>query len=149
MVRKGVATSAFYFSGVALLLLAGQTHAPGVMGILLEKKKHASGSLGAQLGHSASGPAIGNPGPLGLSAFAVTTLLLSLVNAKVVGHIHPNIVLGMAFFYGGAVQIIAGIFEMLIGNTFGATAFASYGGFWMSWGYLVTPTTTALAAYSK
>lgn len=93
-------------------LSSGQTHAPGVMGILLEKKRQGSSTP-----KSSHGPTIGNPGPLGLSAFAVTTLLLSLVNAKVVGYTHPNIVLGMAFFYGGAVQIIAGIFEMIIGNT--------------------------------
>lgn len=122
----------------------GTTHAAGVMGVLHESLPGSSSS--ASQGASAG---FANPGPLGLSAFAVTTLLLSLLNAKVVGYQSHGVVLGLAFFYGGAVQMMAGMWEMAVGNTFGATAFTSYGGFWMSWAFIATPSTGALAGYKS
>lgn len=71
-------------------------------------------------------PAVANPAPLGLSAFALTTFVLSCSNA---GFIFPvggglDIAIGLALFYGGLVQLIAGIQEFRAGNTFGATASA-------------------------
>jgi len=51
----------------------------------------------------------------------------------------PNIVVGLAWGYGGLVQLLAGMWEMAVGNTFGATALSSYGGFWISFGILFTP----------
>ncbi|KAI9726931.1 MAG: hypothetical protein M1828_000279 [Chrysothrix sp. TS-e1954] len=82
---------------------------------------------------------IANPAPLGLSAFALTTFLLSLINIGVRGTATPNIVVAAAFGYGGLVQLLAGMWEMAVGNTFGATALSSYGGFWISFAIIFTP----------
>lgn len=81
----------------------------------------------------------GNPAPLGLLGFGATTLILSLYNVQARHITHPNVVLGMALAYGGLAQLIAGIEEWACGNTFGATAFASYGGFWLSFACLYIP----------
>ena len=94
---------------------------------------------------------IANPAPLGLSAFALTTFVLSCINA---GFLIPqgqglNIVLGLAFFYGGLGQIIAGLWEFRAGNTLGATAFSSYGGFWLAYGAVLLPGTGILDALLK
>lgn len=89
--------------------------------------------------------AVANPAPLGLSAFALTTFVLSSANAGLISA--PNIVLGLALFYGGIVQIIAGIQEFKAGNTFGATAFCSYGGFWLAIGSVFVPTFAIAGAY--
>jgi succinate-acetate transporter protein len=75
---------------------------------------------------------IANPGPLGLSAFALTTFILSLGNAGLGSTAGLGVVLGLAIFVGGAAQFAAGMWEFRSGNTFGATAFTSYGAFWMS-----------------
>ncbi len=78
----------------------------------------------------------GDPAGLGLAAFALTTFVLSVVNA---GWIHTDLaptVLGLALFYGGIGQVIAGIWEFANRNTFGAVAFCSYGLFWLSFWYL-------------
>ncbi|KAF4977317.1 hypothetical protein FZEAL_6140 [Fusarium zealandicum] len=80
-----------------------------------------------------------NASPLGLSAFAVTTFVLSCVNMHVRGETVPNIAIPLAFAYGGLVQLLAGMWEMASGNTFGATALSSYGGFWIAYGILLTP----------
>lgn len=82
---------------------------------------------------------IANPAPLGLCAFALTTFVLSLINLGTLNLSNTNVVISLAFGYGGLVQILAGMWEMAIGNTFGATAFASYGGFWVSFAILLTP----------
>jgi len=76
---------------------------------------------------------VADPGPLGLAAFALTTFLLSLSNAGILAGTGPNIVIPVALLYGGAVQVAAGMFEFFNRNTFGATAFASYGAFWMAY----------------
>ncbi|TVY22172.1 Acetate permease A [Lachnellula hyalina] len=80
-----------------------------------------------------------NPAPLGLSAFALTTFVLSLINIGVRGVTEPNMVVAVAFGYGGLVQLLAGMWEMAVGNTFGATALSSYGGFWISLAIVLTP----------
>ncbi|ODV61766.1 acetate uptake transporter family protein ASCRUDRAFT_75053 [Ascoidea rubescens DSM 1968] len=80
-----------------------------------------------------------NPGPLGLSAFALTTFVLSMINARAMGISNPKIVVGLAFFYGGFIQLCAGMWEIAIENTFGGTALSSYGGFWMAWAAIQTP----------
>jgi len=80
-----------------------------------------------------------NPAPLGLSAFALTTFVLSLINLGTRGVHVPNIVISLAFGYGGLVQLLAGMWEMAVGNTFGATALSSYGGFWISFAIILTP----------
>ncbi|EDU49980.1 Grp1-Fun34-YaaH domain containing protein [Pyrenophora tritici-repentis] len=80
-----------------------------------------------------------NPAPLGLSAFALTTFVLSLINVKTRGLHSPNIVVALAYGYGGLVQLLAGMWEMAVGNTFGATALSSYGGFWIAFAIVLTP----------
>jgi succinate-acetate transporter protein len=80
------------------------------------------------------GPAaIADPGPLGLAAFAMTTFVLSVFNANIIGNKALElVVLPLALFYGGAVQILAGMWEFRKNNTFGALAFSSYGAFWIT-----------------
>jgi len=80
-----------------------------------------------------------NPAPLGLSAFALTTFVLSAVNLGARNVSAPNVAVPLAFGYGGLVQLLAGMWEMAVGNTFGATALSSYGGFWIAYGILLTP----------
>ncbi|PGH11843.1 hypothetical protein AJ79_04640 [Helicocarpus griseus UAMH5409] len=80
-----------------------------------------------------------NPAPLGLSAFALTTFVLSLINMSARGVSTPNIVAASAYGYGGLVQLLAGMWELAVGNTFGATALSSYGGFWLSYAIIYTP----------
>lgn len=74
---------------------------------------------------------IANPSPLGLAAFGLTTLILNFVNAEIIPAESIGMVLPMGIFYGGACQVCAGMWEMKKGNTFGATAFTSYGAFWL------------------
>jgi succinate-acetate transporter protein len=74
-----------------------------------------------------------NPAPLGLMGFGMTTVLLNLQNAGLfTADQASTIILALGVFYGGLAQIFAGIFEYRNGNTFGTTAFLSYGLFWMS-----------------
>jgi succinate-acetate transporter protein len=80
---------------------------------------------------------IADPGPLGLACFALTTFVLSAFNAGLIGAGGKPIVFGLALMYGGIAQILAGMWEFRTGNTFGATAFTSYGAFWLSyWAYV-------------
>jgi len=90
-----------------------------------------------------------DPGPLGLSAFALTTFVLSLINVKADHVAVPNVVVGLALFYGGLVQLLAGMWEFAQGNTFGATAFSSYGGFWMSFAFLISPWSAIESSYTN
>lgn len=64
----------------------------------------------------------------------ILSTLCSMYNVSARGIKTPNVVLGMALGYGGLVQLLAGMWEFAAGNTFGATAFSSYGGFWLSFG---------------
>jgi len=75
--------------------------------------------------------AIANPAPLGLAGFGITTLLLNVVNAGIINKSDIGMVLPMGLFYGGLAQFLAGMWEFKKNNTFGATAFTSYGAFWM------------------
>jgi succinate-acetate transporter protein len=95
-----------------------------------------------------------NPAPLGLMGFGMTTVLLNIHNAG----FFPldSMILAMGIFYGGLAQVIAGIMEWKKNNTFGTTAFTSYGLFWLSlvflllikqWGWWQGPTAGAMAAY--
>ncbi len=97
---------------------------------------------------------IANPAPLGLCAFGTTTVLLNLHNA---GLFEMNsMILAMGIFYGGLAQVIAGIIEAKKNNTFGLTAFTSYGFFWLSlvalivmpkMGWVTAPSENAMVAY--
>jgi succinate-acetate transporter protein len=108
----------------------------------------------AQIATERSEPAVAavaNPAPLGLSAFALTTFVLSVVNAGLIAApkgINPaSIVIGLALFYGGITQLIAGLQEFRAGNTFGATAFCSYGGFWLALGFILLPGSGIVASF--
>lgn len=76
-----------------------------------------------------------DPGPLGLAGFAATTMVLSFVNTGIISDGAVNAVLALALFYGGLGQFIAGILEYRRGNTFGVTAFCTYGGFWVAFAF--------------
>lgn len=78
-----------------------------------------------------------NPAPLGLAGFALTTWLLSMINAGWFSGESMGLVLAVVLAYGGTAQAIAGIMELPRGNTFGATAFLSYGAFWWSFALFV------------
>ena len=95
-----------------------------------------------------------NPAPLGLMGFGMTTVLLNIHNAGFFGL--GSMILAMGIFYGGLAQVIAGIMEWKKGNTFGTTAFTSYGFFWLSLvtikvmpktGLMEAPSNSAMAAY--
>lgn len=80
---------------------------------------------------------IADPGALGLAAFAMTTFVLSWFNAGLINESVAAVVLPLALFYGGIVQLLAGMWEFRRGNTFAATAFASFGAFWLAyWGFV-------------
>ncbi|MFG1391061.1 acetate uptake transporter [Acidiplasma aeolicum] len=80
---------------------------------------------------------LADPAPLGLAAFGFTTFLLSFVNAGILSGTAVSVVMPLAFSYGGFAQLLTGAFEMRRGNTFGFTAFTSYGSFWFFYGLLV------------
>ncbi|MDZ3838657.1 MAG: acetate uptake transporter [Rhodospirillales bacterium] len=95
-----------------------------------------------------------NPAPLGLLCFGLTTVLLSMHNAGLFGL--DAMILAMAVFYGGTAQIFAGVFEWRKNNTFAATAFISYGFFWLTLAGIIVfpklgiaerPTEVAMASY--
>ena len=95
------------------------------------------------------GTGIADPAPLGLAAFAATTFLLSAANAGWMTKATGDAWLGYAFAYGGLAQLLAGMWEFRNRNVFGATAFSTYGGFWIGlaiWALLVAPKETSPAA---
>jgi len=95
-----------------------------------------------------------NPAPLGLFGFGMTTVLLNIHNA---GFYELNsMILAMGIFYGGLAQVVAGVLESRKNNTFGMTAFVSYGFFWLTlvglilmskWGWVTATSKSALATY--
>ncbi|POW01181.1 hypothetical protein PSTT_12651 [Puccinia striiformis] len=117
-----------------------------------------------------------NPAPLGLCSLSLEILgakLLSRMTNKTLKSNHctfrfcgdhilaifdepPNsgiktesVIISMAYGYGGMIQVLAGMWEFACGNTFGATAFSSYGGFWISFGLILSPNSGILAAYAN
>jgi uncharacterized protein len=97
---------------------------------------------------------VANPAPLGLAGFGLTTVVLSCVNAGILPPDAANVVVPLAFAFGGIAQLIAGAFEFKTGNTFGMVAFTSYGLFWwwfafLKWtiaaGWLKAPPSSAVA----
>jgi succinate-acetate transporter protein len=94
------------------------------------------------------GAHIADPAPLGLAAFALTTFVLSAVNAGWFPATVEPVVFGLALAYGGIGQFAAGLWEFAKGNTFGATAFCSYGMFWVSFWWLTGHTDLSGASAS-
>ncbi len=100
--------------------------------------------------------ALANPAPLGLMGFGMTTVLLNLLNSGLIASTSIGMILAMGIFYGGIAQVVAGIMEFRKGNTFGTTAFTSYGLFWISLvaillfpklGWASAPDGVSMAAY--
>ena len=92
---------------------------------------------------------VADPAPLGLAAFALTTFLLSAANAGWMGSATGSAWLGYALAYGGACQLLAGMWEFRNRNVFGATAFSTYGGFWIGlflWVQFVAPHAASASA---
>jgi succinate-acetate transporter protein len=81
---------------------------------------------------AAPGADIADPAPLGLCGFALTTFVLSSINAGWFDVKTEPVVIGLALFYGGFAQLLAGMWEFKKANTFGATAFTSYAAFWLA-----------------
>ena len=94
----------------------------------------------------APGSHIADPAPLGLAAFGFTTFLLMTVDAGWLPETLTPVAFGMALAYGGVAQFAAGIWEFAKGNTFGATAFCSYGAFWVSYWWLTAHNVAELPA---
>src|SRR6266700_842406 len=93
--------------------------------------------------------AVADPAPLGLAAFALTTFLLSAANAGWMNAASKDAWLGYALAYGGLGQLLAGMWEFRNRNVFGATAFSTYGGFWIGlalWALIVAPKISSPAA---
>lgn len=91
---------------------------------------------------------IGNPSPLGLCAFSITTLIMSLYGLNVKDIHNSNVVVGMAIFYAGTMQTLAGVWEFFVGNTFATTTMISYGTFFLSYGALYIPSFGIMKAYA-
>ena len=92
---------------------------------------------------------VADPAPLGLAAFALTTFLLSAANANWMGAATGSAWLGYALAYGGGAQLLAGMWEFRNRNVFGATAFSTYGGFWIGlflWVQFVAPHAASASA---
>lgn len=122
--------------------------------VYLGSKKFAKEDLvqafGGTLNPGLAAPSVhkfANPAPLGLSAFALSTFVLSLINAGAMGVSNNSVVVGLAMFYGGLIQLLAGMWEMSLENTFGALALSSYGGFWMSFGAISIPWFNIASSY--
>ncbi|KAJ6590854.1 FUN34 transmembrane protein [Mycena sp. CBHHK59/15] len=114
----------------------------------LEKGTYNAGA-GSNLTAAPRPSSIANPASLGLFSFASTTFILSFYNVSVRGIHHPNVVVGMALFTGGLAQLLAGMWEFPRGNVFGATAFTSYGAFWLSYATILIPGSGIGAAYDS
>jgi len=102
-----------------------------VTAVDVESTEPLAGSAGTQVVHR-----VADPAPLGLAAFAMTTFALSVSNANI-WPAASFAALALALAYGGFAQLLAGMWEFLRKNTFGALAFTSYGAFWISYYVLV------------
>jgi succinate-acetate transporter protein len=110
------------------------THAPAASKVPAQGRQPESPIPHDAAPATQPGSHIADPAPLGLAAFALTTFVLSFVNTGIF-KVEP-VVFGLALAYGGGAQLLAGMWEFAKGNTFGATAFSSFGAFWISFWYL-------------
>ncbi|EGW34523.1 uncharacterized protein SPAPADRAFT_65651 [Spathaspora passalidarum NRRL Y-27907] len=92
---------------------------------------------------------IGNPAPVGMLTFGLTCFIMSLYGVHAGGITISNAIVGMVIFVGGTGQVICGIGEMIIGNTFGATAMLSFAMFWFSYAAILIPSFGIEAAYAE
>lgn len=90
---------------------------------------------------------LANPVPLGLASFSFCCLTLSLVNARVRGVTVNTLLVAPFLFFGGAIELFAGLLCFVTGDTYAMTVFSAFGGFWISWGCINTEAFGVLAAY--
>ena len=90
-----------------------------------------------------------NPVPLGLASFSLSCLTLSLVNANVRGVTNLKFLISLFMFFGGAIELFAGLLCFVAGDTFCMTVFSSFGGFWISWGCINTDQFHSISAYGN
>jgi uncharacterized protein len=109
------------------------------MSAILEAPTYANGRVTEQEKPVAKEGALawGNSAPLALAAFAVTTFMLSMVNAKFINAGVEPVVFGVALMFGGLAQFVAGILQFRIGNTFGGMLFTGFGAFWLAFWAIV------------
>lgn len=91
---------------------------------------------------------LANPVPLGLASFSFCALTLSLVNARVRGVTIPSLLVAPFLFFGGAIELFAGLLCFVTGDTYAMTVFSAFGGFWISWGCINTEAFGVTAAYA-
>jgi uncharacterized protein len=92
----------------------------------------AGGESSVEASRAGLGAVVADPAPLGLAGFALTTFVLSMFNSGLISDAGEPVVFGLALAYGGLAQLLAGMWEFKNNNVFGATAFTSYGAFWLS-----------------
>ncbi|KAK5780129.1 hypothetical protein RI543_002671 [Arxiozyma heterogenica] len=90
---------------------------------------------------------LANPVPLGLASFSLSCLTLSLVNANVRGVTNVKLLISCFMFFGGAIELFAGLLCFVTGDTYAMTVFSSFGGFWISWGCINTDQFHSISAY--
>lgn len=91
---------------------------------------------------------LANPVPLGLASFSLSCLCLSLVNANVRGVTNVKFLISEFMFFGGAIELFAGLLCFVVGDTYAMTVFSSFGGFWISWGCINTDQFHSISAYN-
>lgn len=106
------------------------------------------GTLSNQLHHTPT-RTFANSTVAGLCSFSLTTFCLALFNLKAQGLTIPNLIVGPAWFYGGMIQIILGLWEIVHENTFACTTFISYGAYFLTYGALFTPAFGVQQAYTN
>jgi uncharacterized protein len=109
------------------------------------------GEAGSAAANGASAPAaasshLADPGAWAVTAFATTSFMLGMYNAHLINAGGAAIVIPVALFFGGLIQIIVGVLEVMRGNVFGAVVFGTYGPFWVIYGVLLTVYPTAIPA---
>lgn len=90
---------------------------------------------------------LGNPIPLGLASFSLSCLTLSLCNANVRGVTNVKLLISCFMFFGGAIELFAGLLCFVTGDTYAMTVFSSFGGFWISWGCINTDQFHSISGY--
>lgn len=133
--------------------------APSYMSKLDDKRDPSSSPAGNRHARAPPEPEVvtvpsphrkfGSAGPLGLLCTATTLLIDSFIQTGAAGITVPQSVISVALSYGGLAQILAGMWEFASGNTFGATVYTSYGGFWVSYGIFLSPWSGIASAFAK
>lgn len=120
---------------------------------LLNVLRPAQGSMYADAYPDAPAPVssgrrqLGNPVPLGLASFSLSCLTLSLCNANVRGVTNVKLLISLFMFFGGAIELFAGLLCFVTGDTYAMTVFSSFGGFWISWGCINTDQFHSITGY--